>query len=172
LYDELRDRLPSNVHIAVQPVTKNGRGADIDTEVPTDSIPAWPCIPNGMVVRYDGTVSPCCAGLVDQRVGHPFQYEPASRVGLVAAHHAWCTDPLLQLIRSVGFGPVLQWVREAFPNHEFAIEAPRHPCECCVNLWRDPAVLAKIRRRADMPENRSKVAQLTQVVFGETYMQE
>ena len=25
-------------------------------------VPAWPCIPNGLVVRYDGTVAPCCAG--------------------------------------------------------------------------------------------------------------
>ncbi len=166
---DLQERLPDGVPIVVQPVTQMGRGRDVQTETATARVPAWPCMPNGMVVRYDGTVAPCCAGLVDERDGHPFHY-PLATEGLAAAHERWCTDPLLQLIRSVGFAPVLDWVAEDFPEHPFATEVPRHPCDTCVTLWRDPAVTTAIRRRADLPQNRAKVAELTEAVFGEAFM--
>ena len=166
---DLQERLPQGVPIVVQPLTPMGRARDIDSEGATASVPAWPCMPNGMVVRYDGTVAPCCAGLVDERDGHPFRY-PLATEGLAEAHSRWCTDPLLQLIRSVGFAPVLGWVAESFPEHPFATEVPRHPCDTCVALWRDPEVTAEIRRRADLSQNRAKVAELTEAVFGETHM--
>ncbi|MCC7418249.1 MAG: radical SAM protein [Acidobacteria bacterium] len=172
LYSALLEQLPPGVGIAVQPVTRNGRGAAIATDVPAAGVPAWPCIPNGMVVRHDGTVAPCCAGLVDQRDGHPFQYPRADRAGLAAAHDRWCTDPLLQLIRTVGFAPVLQWVDEMFPDHPMAAAAPRHPCECCVRLWTSPPVAAAVRQRAERPENSAKIAELAAAIFGETFMQE
>lgn len=172
VYQEIRSQLPPQVQIAVQPVTLNGRGASVETEIPHAQVPAWPCVPNGMVVRFDGTIAPCCGGLVDQRTGHPFQYENADTQGLVKAHEVWCTDPLLQLIRTVGFAPLLGWVREVSPEHEVLKATPEHPCECCVRLWRDPAVGPALRRRAEVPANRQKLATLTEVVFGETFMKE
>jgi organic radical activating enzyme len=170
VYEEIRSKLPLEVPIAVQPLTLNGRGASVDTVVPHAQVPAWPCVPNGMVVRFDGTIAPCCGGLVDQRTGHPFQYQNADAQGLVKAHQEWCTDPLLQLIRTVGFGPVLGWVREVSPEHEVLAETPEHPCECCIRLWRDPALGPALRRRAEDPANRQKIADLTEVVFGEMFM--
>lgn len=167
MHESLREELPDEVDIVVQPVTKVGRGASIETEVPLAEVPAWPCMPNGMVVRYDGTVSPCCAGLVDQRTGHPFQYDRADSVGLVRAHESWRADPLLQIIRTVGFAPLLQWLADAFPDNEVLKATPRHPCDCCIKLWRDPRVGVELRRRAETPANRAKAAELTEAVFGE-----
>ena len=89
-----------------------------------------------MVVRDDGTVSPCCGPLTDQRDGHPFRWTPASQVGLVNAYVAWRADPLLQLVRSVGFGPLLPWVAEEDPDHPVLRGGPAHPCDTCVALWR------------------------------------
>jgi hypothetical protein len=39
-----------------------------------------------------------------------------------------------------------------------------------VRLWRDPAVGIELRRRAELPENRAKIADLAETVFGETFM--
>ncbi|MBI3950745.1 MAG: radical SAM protein [Acidobacteria bacterium] len=172
MHQELQAQLPDGAPIVVQPITQMGRGASIQTEIPLAEVPAWPCVPSAMVVRFDGTVSPCCGGLSDERTGHPFQYPAADRVGLAQAHQAWCTDPLLQLIRTVGFAPLLQWVAEAFPEHEVLKATPRHPCECCIKLWKDPAVGPELRRRAELPQNRLKIARLTGVVFGETFMKQ
>jgi pyruvate-formate lyase-activating enzyme len=172
LRQTLVERLPKDVPVFVQPVTRMGRGATIATEVATCGSPAWPCIPNGMVVRHDGTVAPCCAGLVDQRKGHPFQYLTAASAGVVGAHDSWCKDPLLQLIRTVGFAPLLQWLKELYPDHELLKQTPRHPCECCVSLWRNPTVGVELRRRAELPDNRAKIAQLTALLFEEHFMGE
>jgi organic radical activating enzyme len=172
LHRRIRQSLPENVPIVVQPITLNGRGASIQTEIPRASVPGWPCVPNGMVIRFDGTISPCCAGLVDQREGHPFQYANADQQGLAGAHQAWCTDPLLQLIRTAGFAPVLAWVREMAPEHEVLRATPEHPCECCVRLWKNPSLGSKLRERAALPENREKIAQLTEAVFGEVFMKQ
>ncbi len=172
LYGRIRSSLPDAVPIVVQPVTLNGRGKSVETELTNSpDAPAWPCIPNGMVVRFDGTVAPCCGGLVDQRDGHPFQYANAD-AGLLNVHMQWCTDPLLQLIRSAGFGPVLAWVREISPDHQILSAIPEHPCECCIGLWQDPALGPEIRRRAGLPHNHNKIAALTQIVFGETFMKQ
>jgi organic radical activating enzyme len=174
LYRRIQSGLPEAVRIVVQPVTLNGRGKSVETELTSApaQAPAWPCIPNGMVVRFDGTLAPCCGGLADQRSGHPFQYGNADATGLLNAHMQWCADPLLQLIRTAGFGPVLAWVREISPEHELLHAIPEHPCECCLGLWRDPALGPEIRRRAELPQNRNKIAALTQIVFGETFMKQ
>lgn len=171
LYRSLVNGLPAGVSVAVQPVTSNGRGSRIPTEHTLSDAPAWPCMPNGMVVRFDGTVSPCCAGLVDQRDGHPFQYARANEAGLAASHESWCTDPLLQLMRAAGFLPLLRWVEEEFPGHPVLAEIPRHPCECCLRLWKDGEIVRELRRRAERPENRAKIALLVESVFGETFFQ-
>ena len=174
LYAEIREALGETVPVFVQPITNNGRATELNTDLlgaaPAREAPAFPCVPNGMVVRYDGSVAPCCAGLVQQRTGHPFQFGNAGDVGLAAVHEQWCTDSLLQLIRSVGFAPLIQWLREAFPEHPLAVSTPEHPCECCLKLWQDPAVGVEMRRRAGDAAMRGKVAELTQALFGEPFM--
>lgn len=176
LYDQLRDVIPAEVDIFLQPITTNGRATALNTDLlqtsTRRSVPEFPCVPNGMVVRYDCSVAPCCAGLVQQRFGHPFQYGLANEIGLAAVHEQWCTDNLLQLIRAVGFAPLLQWLREAFPDHELAGAVPSHPCECCLKLWKDPAVGPELRRRAESPAMAEKTARLTELLFGENFLRD
>jgi len=116
LYNRLRDALP-DIRIFAQPIIAMGRGASVPSFSEMAEVPAWPCVPQGMVVRFDGTVAPCCAGLVDTRDGHPFQYSNADSAGLEGVHQEWCTDPLLQLIRASGFSALMPWLREIAPDH-------------------------------------------------------
>ena len=170
IYDGIRKTLP-DVPIHVQPIIGMGRGASVPSSVETADVPEWPCMPLGMVVRFDGSISPCCAGLVDTRDGHPFQYPNADVAGIAGAHKAWCTDPLLQLIRAAGFGPLMAWLQEIAPQHRVLEETPRNPCDFCVRLWSDFSVAPALRERISKEENRSKVAELVHEVFGETFMQ-
>jgi hypothetical protein len=121
----------------------------------------------GLIVRHDGSVGPCCSSLVDQRSGHPFQYAPASEQGLVAAHEAWLGDPLLRLVRAVGFEPLLAWLREEHPGHPLLEATPRHPCDVCVALWRIPGVAAAMARRSQQPATRQKIDAVFSAVFGD-----
>lgn len=171
LHDKLRSELPPEVQILAQPTIQSGRGADVGMQVETAQAPAWPCIPGCLLVHYDGSFAPCCAGLAYEKTNHPFQYANVDVLGLAEAHSVWCTDPLLQLIRTVGFEPVLGWVREVDADNEVLKATPRHPCECCVQLWKNPSLGAKIRERAERPENRVKIAELTRVVLGEEFIQ-
>jgi pyruvate-formate lyase-activating enzyme len=171
IFNLLRESLP-NVPIIAQPIIGMGRGASVVTELETADVPAFPCIPTGMVVRFDGTVSPCCGGLVDTREGHPFQYPSPDSVGLDEAHRIWCTDPLIQLIRAVGFAPLIPWLEEIAPDNRALKDRPRHPCEFCVRMWSDPSVGEAVRERISRGENRTKVAHVVREVFGETFMQE
>jgi pyruvate-formate lyase-activating enzyme len=171
IYNELREALP-DIRIFAQPIIAMGRGASVPSFSELADVPAWPCVPQGMVVRFDGTVAPCCAGLVDTRDGHPFQYPNADTAGLEGVHQAWCTDPLLQLIRAAGFAALMPWLREIAPEHDVLAETPRHPCEFCTRLWTDPGVGPALRERISRDENRAKVAALAHEVFGETFMLE
>ncbi len=169
LQEELCTHLPDGVSFIVQPVTKIGRAATLEMEVATAGVPAWLCVPSGITVRYDGTLSPCCSALIDQCTGHPFEYANARETSLKQAYQAWCTDPLLQIMRAVGFAPLLQWVDESFPEHPVLRAIPRDPCQCCVQLWEDPAVGPALRERAARPENRAKIASLTTLLFGNSF---
>jgi len=168
LYKELRRRLPEGVEIFGQVIIAKKEYLELQDNAM--AIPITPCVPIGMVVRGDGTVSPCCIGLIYDREGHPFQYGNVNESGLEAAHHAWCTDPLLQLLRAIGFGPVLQWLREDMPAHPVFASVPLHPCECCLALWREPGVCSLLRQRAATPENRAMIAELAASHLGESFM--
>jgi hypothetical protein len=169
LFRRLRDELP-DIPILAQPVIGMGRGSSVIDEMETADVPGFPCIPTGMVVRFDGTVSPCCGGLVDTRDGHPFQYPSPDLVGLDGTHRAWCTDPLIQLIRAVGFAPLIKWVEEIAPDNAALQDRPRHSCEFCVRLWQDADVGPALRERISREENRAKVAEVVREVFGETFL--
>jgi pyruvate-formate lyase-activating enzyme len=165
LYRTVSSAVPDGVPIAVQPVTRAGRAAILDVGDPPAPRRPVPCVTTGMVVRDDASVSPCCGPLTDQRDGHPFRWPRASEAGLAAAYRAWQTDPLLQLIRTVGFGPVLQWVREDDPGHPVLGAGPRHPCDTCVGLWRRPGTEELVRRRLARPATREKVRAVYTAVF-------
>jgi hypothetical protein len=171
IYERLSEALPG-FPILAQPLIAMGRAAEIPTQHDTADAPEAPCFTTGMVVRFDGTVSPCCGGLLDTREGHPFQYGNVDALGLEAVHRAWCTDPVLQLIRASGFGSLMAWIAELAPEHPVLADTPKLTCEFCTRVWKDPTVGPAIRQRLEKEENRAKVAALVREVFGERFMLE
>ncbi|MGH9469782.1 MAG: radical SAM protein [Terriglobia bacterium] len=170
LYERMRGDLPEEAPVIIQPVLRMGRGRSIEMADEEGESTSWPCVSNGIMFRFDGTIAPCCAGLADERTAHPFQYGNADEVGLERAHQSWCTDPLLQLIRSVGFAPVLGWAAETRAESASLRTVPANPCECCTRLWNSPEITAGLRERAQRAENREKIADLAERLFGETFM--
>lgn len=162
----LTAELPSGVPIAVQPVSKVGRAESLELDVPKQTRPSLPCMSTGPVVRWDGSVSPCCSSLIDWRDRHPFQMQKASATGLLAMHEAWRTHALLRLVRSVGFQPVLRWLEEDDPEHPILKDTPDHPCDVCTGLWRRPGTAALVQKRLGVPDTREKIDALYQIVLG------
>lgn len=165
LYQQLREALPDQVPILIQPVSKVGRAENLDVQTVGGQGQA-PCLTSGLLVRYDGCVSPCCSSLSGLRTGHPFQYPPATETGLVGSFQAWLADPLLKLIRSVGFAPVLAWLREENADHPALRRLPGHPCQICVDLWKEPEAVEVVRRRCADPLVQQKIAEVYEAVFG------
>ncbi len=166
LYGFLRSRLPDTVPFHIQPLVNIGRGVDIETKTMKGSGPQWPCIPLSPVIRFDGTVSPCCAHLINERADHPFQYGNADDVGLARIYDKWRTDPLLRFIMAAGFVPLLKWAREMFPQQGILADSSANPCDYCVSLWKSPQVRAALRKRAELPLNRQKIDELNNLLFG------
>jgi len=165
LYERLTEMLPPGVPIAAQRIGKHGRGENLESAIKPSRGTNLPCMTTGMVIQHDGEVSPCCSSLIARRKGHPFKYQSVSETGVCAAYESWLTDPLLRLIRSVGFEPVLAWVREEMADHPVLRSVPCQPCEICTELWRVPGTAAMLRRRTDSPAVRRKVDQLYEAVF-------
>ncbi len=165
LYDFLRTHLPEGVPIAVQPVSHAGRAADLETEIPSGLPQQVPCLSTGPAIRRDGSVSPCCASLIGQKEGHPFVYAAASEAGLAAVYRQWQADPLLRLIRAVGFTPVLPWIQEGIPDHPLFDGIPNHPCEICIALWKHPAAAPLLQQVTRRPDVKRKIDQLFAAVF-------
>ncbi|QNE04733.1 radical SAM protein [Croceicoccus marinus] len=148
---ELAARLPEKCEIAVQETRPVGR-AGIGTErfPMQDEPPRWPCLSTGPIVLPDGSARPCCSSLYDApRDKHPFAARTAEH-GLADLYERWRSDPLMTLIRAIGFEPLLNALRKDFPQHALARGNPAHPCDLCVALWEDPelreALPAKLRK--------------------------
>jgi pyruvate-formate lyase-activating enzyme len=165
LLDRLNADLPEGATIAVQTVVGVGRAESLDVEVAPWRDRSVPCITTGPTIRDDGTVSPCCGSLSDQRAGHPFEYPNAFDRGLAATKAVWDRDLLLMLIRSVGFAPVLDWVARVDPEHPALANTPDHPCDICVALWREPSTVNAVRHWVAQPRVRAQIEALHDRVF-------
>lgn len=152
---------------AMRPV---GRGADIHVSTGHGWNP-WvkPCLTQGMVVRYDGTVSPCCLNLVESR-GHPFDFGDPRRINLAEVHRNFATDPLLQLIRVLGFGPIQEWAAEEGLDHLLPDPVPEEVCELCTAVMHQPELAQMATRRANADDAQIKIAVLAAKLLGETEM--
>ena len=133
-------------------------------------LPMRPCVSTGLFVRADGTTGPCCSGLAyEQAANHPFQYNKVVRAGdLVAAWHAWRNDPLLRLLRLVGFAALDGWLREAglLNNIKFSSD----PCEACVSLWRDvPTAGEGLKKLAGRPEVIEKLDAVEEALYSKVW---
>lgn len=145
------------VRIAAQRVRAVGRGEELST-VDSDKYNPWvkPCLTQGMVVRYDGSVAPCCLNMVESRE-HPFQLGDSRIRRLVDVHRDYMRDPLLQLIRALGFGPIRTWLQEEGLMSLLPDQLPDEACEMCTVMLHDPRIRDVALRRAWTPENRLRI---------------
>jgi pyruvate-formate lyase-activating enzyme len=165
LVNELYSIIPDGVSVTLQPVVGVGRAQELALNRPRWSGHSIPCVSTGPLIRDDGSVSPCCASLTDEREGHPFIYPNAFDHSLVDVRDAWLRDPLVRLIRSVGFAPVLAWVAEDLPDHPAFADLPEHPCDICVALWQRSGTAAAVRARVERPAVRDRIDELHDAVF-------
>jgi len=173
----LRDvvsRLPPAVELAVQPVKRVGRATALPLGLPSQSATAtqlspraaWiPCMTTGPLVLADGGVRPCCSSLADGVADHPFRMPSADELGMVGAYRAWRDDPLLKLVRAVGFAPVFDWVVEGSGAPPLPALVPAHPCDQCTLLWKTPGASKRVRVRIADAGVRRKIDELHDAVF-------
>ncbi|MGJ4948216.1 radical SAM protein [Bradyrhizobium sp. HKCCYLS20291] len=156
--------------VVMQAMRPVGRGADLHEGTEHGWSP-WikPCLTQGMVVRYDGSVSPCCLNLVESR-RHPFDFGDPRVEDLVNVHGRFATDPLLQLIRALGFGPLQEWIRSEGLEHLLPSPAPEEACELCTAIMHQPALASFVRERAGQGDTPLKIAIIAAKVLGELDM--
>lgn len=165
---ELTTLVPEGCRIAIQEARPVGR-AEEDAAPPAvqSEPPRWPCLSTGPIVLADGSARPCCSSLYDAPAdAHPFAARTASH-GLLALYEAWRSDPLMTLIRAVGFAPLLHELRRGFPQHPLAREHPVHPCDLCVALWREPATRDALAGMVRRPRLAGRIADAAREIFME-----
>lgn len=173
LAERLARQLPDGAHLAIQPVSAVGRAATLGLQAPPrrDVERAWtPCMSTGLMVRHDGEIRPCCSSLADVMTAHGFARANA-RDGLAEAYRRWRDDPLLQLVRAVGFGPVVDWIR-ADCEPGFGADLPAHPCDQCMACWSVPGAREAVGRRIARAEVAQKIGELHDRVFDKPGLQE
>lgn len=156
------------VDVVKQPVRPVGRasapagaGDPADITPGPALVPGWPCLSTGPLVMADGSARPCCSSMIDEP-DHPFHARSAG-AGLVALHQAWSEDPLLLLLRAIGFGPVLRLLAEIDPDHPLN-RGSGHPCDLCAGVFGDPdlgrRIAEKVRGETIAPLARAAAEQV------------
>lgn len=159
-----------DVECVAQRVRPVGRGGALNLEDdPTYNPWIKPCLTQGIVVRYDGSMSPCCLNLVEAR-HHPFQFGDARAEPLIEIHRRYTRHPLLQLIRSIGFGQLRDWLVEAGLDKRLPERLPAEVCELCALLSRDTQIATFLALKAAEPANQLRIALLASGVLGENMM--
>lgn len=170
LLDRLRATVGDGVRIYQQRTRRIGRAAALldDTPAP-QSLPPEPCLSTGPFVREDGSVGPCCSGLAYEARGrHPFEFGTVQQDGLVACRQRWAADPLLRLLRLIGFRVPVAWLAEDGRRHLLpAPTLPASACELCVALWdADGHVASFLSEKAARPEVVAQLDRLEAHLFG------
>jgi hypothetical protein len=153
-----------------QRVRAVGRGKELNCPESHQYNP-WlkPCLTQGMVVRYDGSISPCCLNLVEQRE-HPFQLDDAQSRPLREIHRDYLDMPLLHLIRAVGFSDVMQWIKDAQMRDQLPATLPDEACAICAIIMRNQAIADMLVTKCNEPEMRLKIAIMASKTLGEDHM--
>ena len=160
----------SEASFSCQRVRAVGRGSFLDVKTEHHYNP-WvkPCLTQGMVIRYDGSISPCCLNLVEER-RHPFQFGDARARPLKVIHQDYMSMPLLQIIRSIGFSELMRWLREAGLDARLPKELPDEVCELCSLMMRDKVVADFLKQKTSEPEVQLRIAVISSQVLGENQM--
>ncbi len=157
-------------HVAGQKLRKMGRARALEVPDAGDPRPLLkPCTTMGMVIRYDGSVAPCCLNLVEERC-HPFQFGDARARPLTQIQADFMTFPLLQMLRVIGFGEAMHWLEEVGLDQELEHPLPSDVCELCLELSANPRISRYLVERASKPETRLKIAILASRILGEHQM--
>jgi pyruvate-formate lyase-activating enzyme len=166
--NELRDI--GETDCVAQSMRPVGRGKDLHAASPHGWSP-WikPCLTQGMVIRYDGSVAPCCLNMVESRA-HPFDFGDPRSINLTKLHRNFASDPLLQLIRALGFSQIREWIEEEGLTHLLPDPMPEEVCELCTSVLQDPTLSALAMRRATAKDTPLRIAIIAAKVLGETAM--
>lgn len=147
-----------------------GRGAQLGIDHSHRYNP-WckPCLTTGMVVRYDGSIAPCCLNLVESR-NHPFQLGKADTRSLQEIHSAFMSIPLLQLIRVIGFSEVIRWIHEGGYADRLPDPLPDEVCEICAILMTDRKMADLLIEKTSSSDIQLKIAILCSQILKENFM--
>jgi pyruvate-formate lyase-activating enzyme len=156
--------------ICSQRVRSVGRASQLPI-FPANDHPTFakPCWTKGLVVRYDGSMAPCCISLVEER-SHPFQFGDASTRPLAQIHAEYMSHPLLQMLRVIGFGEVMRWIDESRIDRGALAYTPEDVCDLCPQIFANEKWSEYLSRRAGTPENRLRIAILMSRLLGEHTM--
>jgi len=163
MHRQLVDALPA-IEIVTQSVRPVGRAADRQVHGTGDhAAPGWPCLSTGPLVMPDGSARPCCSSMMDEP-HHPFAASSA-KDGLVALREAWLNDPLLLMLRAIGFAPVIGILSDIAPDHPLTLGTTAHPCDVCSALFSDRALAGAIKEAVTA----EPVAQLTRAAARDVF---
>lgn len=157
-------------HISMQKLRNEGRGRDVCISGEKNyNIWLKPCVTQGLVVRYDGSIGCCCLNLVEER-NHPFQFGNARTRSLCDIYTDFMCFPLLQLMRVIGFSELMHWLEESDVHDELAEPLPNDVCDLCPLLFTNRTIADLLKIRANIPENQMKIALLASKILGEPMM--
>ena len=159
-----------DANVACQRVRPVGRGLEITVGRIRDYNP-WvkPCVTQGLVIRYDGSVSPCCLNLVERR-DHTFQYGDATQRDLADIHADFSTDTLLQLVRSLGFSEMIRLAEDEGLGHLVPRHLPSEACQMCELLMTDGELTRALRQRLDDPGTQLRLGVIAAKSLGEPHL--
>ncbi|WP_066633685.1 radical SAM/SPASM domain-containing protein [Desulfolucanica intricata] len=152
LYDFLKTFAEPN-DLFSQKLRNYGRAGSINMTLQPENV-NWnkPCMTPGLVIRYDGSVAPCCCSLVESRK-HPFQFGSALERRLTDIHRDYMCHPLLQHIRILGFSELMRWLVDTDYFYELPEQLPVDICDLCPVIFEHPDISKYLYRRASKPDN-------------------
>ncbi|MGI6648799.1 MAG: radical SAM/SPASM domain-containing protein [Bacillota bacterium] len=158
--------------LSCQKIRKYGRARELDMPGEPENI-HWtrPCVTQGVVIRYDGSVAPCCCSLVESRL-HPFQFGNARERKLKDIYRDFMCHPLLQHIRLLGFSELIRWLTDSSYFEELPDYLPDDICDLCPVLFNHPTISRYLDYKAATPENVLRTAVATFRLMQEKYMLE
>jgi pyruvate-formate lyase-activating enzyme len=157
--DVISSRLRSTGRASGQPISESFDGTTF----------VKPCLTKGLVIRYDGSMSPCCINLVEER-RHPFQLGDPLTKRLRDIHAEYLTHPLLQMIRVLGFGEIVSWLKRAGLESVLPDKMPEDVCDVCPHIMTNAIAANLAAELCSQPETRLKIAVLADRVLGEPEM--
>lgn len=128
-----------------------------------------PCLTKGLVIRYDGSMSPCCINLVEER-RHPFHLGDPRKRRLSEIHAEYMTHPLLQIIRVLGFGELVEWLKKAGLESALPPQMPEDVCDLCPYIMTNSLAADLVNQLCSRPEMRLKIAVLADRILDEPEM--